>query len=170
MLKSISLISFDPNVRLPLWEAPEACREAILEFLPFANIVKISDEELEFITGIADETEALNFLLQGDVEVIIYTKGTNGAEFITKERQVFSPSFKVQAQDTTGAGDSFIGSFLYQVAEGDNTLESLVNLSDEKVKEILIFSNATAALTVCKRGAIGALPTKDEVLTLAQGR
>ena len=164
------LISFDPNVRLPLWETAEACREAILEFLPFANIVKISDEELEFITGIADENEALNFLLQGDVEVIIYTKGTNGAEFITKERKVFSPSFKVQAQDTTGAGDSFIGSFLYQVAEGENTLESLVNLPEEKVKEILTFSNATAALTVCKRGAIGALPTKEEVLTLVQGR
>lgn len=164
------LISFDPNVRLPLWETPEACREAILEFLPFANIVKISDEELEFITGIADETEALNFLLQGDVEVIIYTKGTNGAEFITKERKVFSPSFKVEAQDTTGAGDSFIGSFLYQVAEEENTLESLVNLEAGKIKDMLTFSNATAALTVCKRGAIGALPTKEEVLTLAQGR
>ena len=106
--KNNCLISFDPNVRLPLWETPEACRKAILEFLPLANIVKISDEELEFITGIADEAEALNFLLQGDVEVIIYTKGTNGAEFITRERKVFSPSFKVQAQDTTGAGDSFI--------------------------------------------------------------
>ena len=163
--KNNCLISFDPNVRLPLWETPEACREAILEFLPFANIVKISDEELEFITGISDEAEALNFLLQGDVEVIIYTKGT-----ITKERKVFSPSFKVQAQDTTGAGDSFIGSFLYQVAEEDNTLESLVNLSEDKVKEILTFSNATAALTVCKRGAIGALPTKEEVLALVQGR
>ena len=164
------LISFDPNVRLPLWETPEACRKAILEFLPLSNIVKISDEELEFITGIKDEIEALKFLLQGDVQVIIYTKGTNGAEFITKERKVFSPSFKVEAQDTTGAGDSFIGSFLYQIAEGDNSLEELVNLKEEKVKEILTFSNATAALTVCKRGAIGALPTKDEVLTLTKGR
>ena len=164
------LISFDPNVRLPLWKNPEDCRKAILEFLPLSNIVKISDEELEFITGISDEPKALEFLLQGDVEVIIYTKGTNGAEFITKERKVFSPSFRVQAQDTTGAGDSFIGSFLYQVAEDDNTLESLVNLSEEKIKEILTFSNATAALTVCKRGAIGALPTKEEVLALAQGR
>lgn len=165
-----SIISFDPNVRLPLWKHENDCREVILEFLPLANILKISDEELEFITGIADENQALNFLLQGDVKVIIYTKGTDGAEFITKERKIFSPSFKVEAQDTTGAGDSFIGSFLYQVAEGDNTLESLVNLEEEKIKEILIFSNATAALTVCKRGAIGALPTKEEVLTLAQGR
>ena len=164
------LISFDPNVRLPLWERPEACRKAILEFLPFSNIVKISDEELEFITGISDEKEALDFLFQGYVEIIIYTKGTDGAEFITKERKVFSPSFKVEAQDTTGAGDSFIGAFLYKVAEGDNTVESLVNLPEERVKEIITFSNATAALTVCKRGAIGALPTKDEVLILVKGK
>ena len=158
------LISFDPNVRLPLWKQPEDCRKAILEFLPLSNIVKISDEELEFITGIKDEKEALDSLLTGDVKVIIYTKGTNGAEFITKERVIFSPSFKVSAQDTTGAGDSFIGSLLYQVAEGEYSLEELVTLSDEKVQEILTFSNATAALTVCKKGAIGALPLKEEVL------
>ena len=158
------LISFDPNVRLPLWKNPEDCRKAILEFLPLSNIVKISDEELEFITGIKDEKEALDFLLTGDVKVIIYTKGTNGAEFITKERVIFSPSFKVSAQDTTGAGDSFIGSLLYQVAEGEYSLEQLVGLSEEKVQEIFTFSNATAALTVCKKGAIGALPLKEEVL------
>ena len=158
------LISFDPNVRLPLWKQPEDCRKAILEFLPLSNIVKISDEELEFITGIKDEKGALDSLLTGDVKVIIYTKGTNGAEFITKERVIFSPSFKVSAQDTTGAGDSFIGSLLYQVAEGEYSLEELVTLSEEKVQEILTFSNATAALTVCKKGAIGALPLKEEVL------
>ena len=158
------LISFDPNVRLPLWKQPEDCRKAILEFLPLSNIVKISDEELEFITGIKDEKEALDSLLTGDVKVIIYTKGTNGAEFITKERVIFSPSFKVSAQDTTGAGDSFIGSLLYQVAEGEYSLEELVTLSEKKVQEILTFSNATAALTVCKKGAIGALPLKEEVL------
>ena len=168
--KNNCLISFDPNVRLPLWKTAEECKKAILEFLPLANIVKISDEELEFITGISDEKEALDFLFQGDVEIIIYTKGTDGAEFITKERKVFSPSFKVEAQDTTGAGDSFIGAFLYKVAEGDNTVESLVNLPEERVEEIITFSNATAALTVCKRGAIGALPTKDEVLILVKGK
>lgn len=164
------IISFDPNVRLPLWDSKEACREAILEFLPLSNIVKISDEELEFITGISDEKESLESLFKGDVKVIIYTKGTNGAEFITKDKNVFSPSFKVEAQDTTGAGDAFIGSFLYKVAEEDNTLETLISLSEGKIKEILTFSNATAALTVCKKGAIGALPNKDEVLTLIKGR
>ena len=165
-----SIISFDPNVRLPLWKTAEDCRKAIIEFLPFSNIVKISDEELEFITGIKDEREALNSLLIGNVQVIIYTKGTEGAEFITKDRTVFSKSFKVNAQDTTGAGDSFIGSLLYQVAQGEYSLEELVNLPAEKIEEILIFSNATAALTVCKKGAIGALPTKEEVLTLVKER
>lgn len=168
--KNDCIISFDPNVRLPLWRTAEECRHAILEFLPLSNIVKISDEELEFITGIKDENEALKFLLQGKVEVVIYTRGTDGAEFITKNNRVFSSSFKVVVQDTTGAGDSFIGSFLYQVADSNYDLEQLVNLESERIKEILTFSNAAAALTVCKKGAIGALPTKGEVLALIEKR
>ena len=168
--KNNCIISFDPNVRLPLWETPEGCRKAILEFLPLANIVKISDEELEFITGIEDEREALKFLFKGDIEVVIYTKGINGAEFITKENSVFAPSFKVVAQDTTGAGDSFIGSFLYQIADKSFSLNELVELEEEKIKNMLTFCNATAALTVCKKGAIGALPSKNDVLELIKGR
>lgn len=164
------IISFDPNVRLPLWNSPEECRNAILEFLPYGDIVKISDEELEFITGIKDEEKALNFLIQGDVKIVIYTKGTEGAEFITKERRIFAPSFKVKAQDTTGAGDSFIGSFLYQITKGNYSLDELISLEEEKIKSLLAFSNATAALTVCKKGAIGALPTNEEVLNILKGR
>lgn len=160
------IISFDPNVRLPLWESAEACRDAILEFLPLSNIVKISDEELEFITGIKDEQEALKSLFVGNVEVVIYTKGTNGSDFITKERKVTVPSFTVKAEDTTGAGDSYIGSFLYQVAQTVNTLEELVQLDEVKVTEIMTFSAATAALTVSKKGAIAALPTKEAVIEM----
>ncbi|EGC91037.1 MULTISPECIES: carbohydrate kinase family protein [Turicibacter] len=164
--KHNGIISFDPNVRLPLWKTPEACRQAILEFLPLSNIVKISDEELEFITGIKDEQEALKSLFVGHVEVVIYTKGTEGAEFITKERNISVPSFKVKAEDTTGAGDSYIGSFLYQVSKAATNLEELVNLDEAKVVEILTFSAATAALTVSKKGAIAALPTTEAVIEM----
>ena len=164
--KHNGIISFDPNVRLPLWKTPEACRQAILEFLPLSNIVKISDEELEFITGIKDEQEALKSLFVGQVEVVIYTKGTEGAEFITKERNISVPSFKVKAEDTTGAGDSYIGSFLYQVSKAATNLEELVNLDEAKVVEILTFSAATAALTVSKKGAIAALPTTEAVIEM----
>lgn len=164
--KHNGIISFDPNVRLPLWKTAEACREAILDFLPLSNIVKISDEELEFITGIKDEQEALKSLFVGNVEVVIYTKGTNGSDFITKDRVVTVPSFKVQAEDTTGAGDSYIGSFLYQVSKTVANLQELVQLSDEKVTEIMTFSAATAALTVSKKGAIAALPTIEAVMEM----
>lgn len=168
--KNNCLISFDPNVRLPLWENPEDCRKAIIEFLPCANILKVSDEELEFITGLSDEEKAIKWLFRGNIEVIIYTKGTDGAEFITKDKKIFSPSFKVKAEDTTGAGDSFIGAFLYQVSKKDLSLKELIKLEDNEINDILTFCNGTAALTVSKQGAIGALPTKDEVEKLISKR
>lgn len=168
--KNNCLISFDPNVRLPLWENPEDCRKAIIEFLPCANILKVSDEELEFITGLSDEEKAIKWLFRGNIEVIIYTKGTDGAEFITKDKKVFSSSFKVKAEDTTGAGDSFIGAFLYQVSKKDLSLKELIKLEDNEINDILTFCNGTAALTVSKQGAIGALPTKDEVEKLISKR
>jgi fructokinase len=157
------IISFDPNIRLPLWNSEVECRRAILEFLPRANILKISDEELKFITEIQDEKTALNSLFKGNVAIVIYTKGSNGAEFIVKDKKVCSKGFTVKVFDTTGAGDSFIGAFLYQIASIDLELLDILALSEEKIKEILNFSNATAAMVVCKRGAIDALPQKEEV-------
>ena len=165
-IKHNGIISFDPNVRLPLWESPQECRQAILEFLPLAHIVKVSDEELEFITSIKDEEEALKSLFVGNVEVVIYTKGTNGSEFITKGRTIHVPSFKVKVEDTTGAGDSYIGSLLYQVAQTVDTLEAFIQLDEEKVMDMMTFSAATAALTVSKKGAIAALPTKEDVIEM----
>ena len=165
-IKHNGIISFDPNVRLPLWESPQECRQAILEFLPLAHIVKVSDEELEFITSIKDEEEALKSLFVGNVEVVIYTKGTNGSEFITKDRTIHVTSFKVKVEDTTGAGDSYIGSLLYQVAQTVDTLEAFIQLDEEKVMDMMTFSAATAALTVSKKGAIAALPTKEDVIEM----
>lgn len=164
------LISFDPNVRLPLWKNPEDCRKAILEFLPLSNIVKISDEELEFITGIKDEKEALDFLLTGDVKVIIYTKGTNGAEFITKERVIFSPSFKVSAQDTTGAGDSFIGAFLFKLLENEVNLDGIDKLSCDTIRDYLLFANHYAAYSTTKKGAIASYANLEEIQEYIKNR
>jgi len=157
------IISFDPNIRLPLWESEDECREAILEFLPMAHILKISDEELQFITGIKDEEEALNSLFKGNVAVVIYTKGVGGAEFIVKNKKMISKGFTIRVEDTTGAGDAFIGAFLYKIASMDLKLVDILSLDEKKIKEILNFSNATAALVVSKRGAIDALPKKEEV-------
>lgn len=162
-IKHNGVVSFDPNIRLPLWKDPKDCKDAILEFIPKTNILKISDEELEFITGIKNEEEALKSLFVGNVALVIYTKGSGGADFITNRRRINSPCFKVQVEDTTGAGDSFIGSFLYQIIELKLGMKAITELNEEKVKKMLRFSNGTAALVVSKKGAIESLPDKHQV-------
>lgn len=160
------LISFDPNVRLPLWDSPEKCREAIREFLPYANLVKVSDEELPFITGIEDEQEALKQLFVGDVKVVVYTKGAEGALVVTKDHQWYKEGFTVQVEDTTGAGDAFIGGFLAGLMQEGATVGNLTSVIAEKAEALLTFANASGALTTTKKGAISALPTPKEIEAL----
>jgi fructokinase len=163
------LVSFDPNVRLPLWKSKEDCRQAILEFLPFADIVKVSDEELEFITGIKDEEKALQSLFIGNVKAVIFTKGAAGAELIVKDNQYKSSGYSVEVRDTTGAGDAFIGGFLFKLLELQAKPENVVVQLQQHQAEILRFSNASGALTTTGKGAISALPTKEEIeLFIAQ--
>jgi len=164
------MVSFDPNVRLPLWNNKEDCRKAILEFLPLADIVKVSDEELEFITGINNEEEALQSLFMGKVKAVVFTKGAAGAELIMLSEKYHSKGYSVDVKDTTGAGDAFIGGLLYKLLEFEtNTLnlETIVHLHH---KEILSFANASGALTTTGSGAISALPSKKEIESLVNAR
>ncbi|GGN92403.1 carbohydrate kinase family protein [Saccharibacillus kuerlensis] len=152
------LVSFDPNVRLPLWSDAESCRRAILEFLPKAHLIKISDEELEFITGISDIETAISSLFRGDVQAVVYTRGSEGAELYTKNGRYTAPGFKVQAQDTTGAGDAFVGGFLFHLLKREAAPDRLTDILDNYHEEILHFANASGALTTTNKGAISALP------------
>lgn len=154
-----AIISFDPNIRLALWKDPEDLKRAILEFLPEAHILKISDEELEFITGKKTIEEAKNQLFTGNVQMILYTKGKDGAECYIKNAMAVSKGVQVKAYDTTGAGDGFIGSFLYQLAADGITAESLGDLTEEKMKQYMDFSNRFCAISVGKEGAIASYPT-----------
>ncbi len=163
-VRSNTLISFDPNVRLPLWESAEACKQAIDEFIPYAHLLKISDEELTFITGIEDEEEALESLFRGNVAWVIYTRGPKGALLKSKfGHHVEHHGFQVEAIDTTGAGDAFIGSFIYQMQKHRISLQQLPEVSSNKILEMLSFSNGYAALTTLKNGAVDALPPLEEV-------
>lgn len=154
------IVSFDPNVRLPLWKSPEQCRQAILEFLPMAHLVKISDEELTFITGISEEEVALESLFAGDVRHVIYTRGAAGATWLSKDFRVEVPGHAVSVIDTTGAGDAFIGSLLYGVQRQPDFLGGI---EAQTARELLAFANAAAAITTTRPGAIAALPTAAEV-------
>lgn len=152
------IISFDPNVRLPLWEDKKEYRRVINEYIPKANILKISDDEIEFITGVHNEEEAIALLIE-KVDILVYTKGSKGVRIFTKNLHEYHEGYSVKAVDATGAGDSLIGAVLYRLMnEKDKT-----NLGKEHLQEIIAFANAVAAIVVTRKGAIDAMPTISEV-------
>lgn len=159
-----SIISFDPNLRPMLWKSNSMLKNSILEFIPLSNILKISSDELEFITGYKDIKEALPSLFIGEVELVIYTKGNLGAEAYTKKvsASVSGVSYG-KAIDTTGAGDGFIGSFLANLALKKYSLEDIKNIKERDLRDLLEYSNTFSAISVTKKGAIASYPTKEEM-------
>jgi len=155
------IISYDPNLRPPLWDSLEEAREIISLGIPFADVLKISEEELEFLTGKKDP-EAGSKLLheQYGIPVILITLGPDGCFYRSGDHTGYSPGFKVKAVDTTGAGDAFLGGFLYQLIKSG---KSASQLDENELNEAVRFANATGALTTTKRGAIPAMPSMDEV-------
>lgn len=146
------LISYDPNLRLALWPSADAARAGMLNGLDYAQIVKVSDEELEFLTGGSD----VGPLWRDSLTLIIVTHGAEGASIYTRSGVHHSPGFRVQAVDTTGAGDGFVGGLLVRILEyGDDYPAHL--------PEIARFANAVGALATTQRGAIPALPTRETV-------
>ena len=105
--KANAMISFDPNLRKQLWDSEEALKEAVQEFLPQVDILKLSDEEVEFVTGKENVEDALEELFALGITVVILTLGDAGAEVYTKKARAGQPGAKVKAIDTTGAGDGF---------------------------------------------------------------
>ena len=148
-------ICFDPNVRLLLWNDHDEYQRVIDRYIDHCDMLKISDEELEFITKISDEDKAIKSLLER-VPMVIYTKGSDGSEIHTKEYSITHKGYKVRAVDTTGAGDSFIGAFLSQIIGIDF-------LTKDKMIDVLKISNATASLVVQKKGAISIMPSISNV-------
>ena len=156
-----ALISFDPNLRFPLWSSREALRQTVTRFIPMANILKISDEELEFITGETDIKKALPKLysLNPLLSLVIFTCGGKGAYAFTGNGSAFSEAHKVNAVDTTGAGDGFIGAFLWKLRQLEiYTPEAIDRMPEEEMKECLDFANEFCARSVQKNGAIDSYP------------
>lgn len=151
-------VTFDPNVRLPLWPNADHYRHVIQSFIPQAHLLKVSDDELPFITQIEDEKKAIQSLFQGHVRVVIVTRGAHGISLYTPDFSLHVPALPVHVVDTTGAGDSVMGSVLFQLSQ-----RGTIDLPQIEWQSILEFAAATAACVVEKPGAISALPTHDEV-------
>ncbi|MCF6094245.1 PfkB family carbohydrate kinase [Microaerobacter geothermalis] len=162
------LISFDPNIRLSLWHAAEEARNGICSLLSAVDILKVSEEECQFLMETKDEREAANRLLGKGVSLVIVTKGREGATYYTKEISGEIPIPCVEVVDTTGAGDAFVGGLLYQLSLSDINKRNIdVLLGDRDRLEFMIrFSNICGGITVTGRGAIPSLPTIEEVYKL----
>ena len=135
--KAGTIVSFDPNLRYSLWKSAEELLQTVRAFLPLADVVKVSDEELLDITGISDEKEAVKALFQGEVKLVFVTKGKGGASAYTKETEAWQPTDTAsKVVDTTGAGDSFIGTILYQLLG-----RGIEGLTGEELNEMLLRAN-----------------------------
>lgn len=157
------LISFDPNLRFPLWKDLDLLKKRVLEFMPFAHILKISDEELEFITGYSEIEQAKHLLFQGNTQLVIYTKGAEGSEAYTRQTSAFCPQTPCEAVDTTGAGDALIGSFLWQLVNDGQTHSTISNLTAQQLWNYLNFSNIYCGKSVTRYGAIASYPSREEM-------
>ena len=157
------IVSFDPNLRFNLWDSREALQSAVREFIPMSDIVKISEDELEFVTGAKDITAGAQSLFEQGAKLVLYTCGENGAYAFTRKATAHVPSYKVDAVDTTGAGDGFTGSFLWMLRDICCEREKLGELTTESLMECLGFANRFCALSVQRKGAIASYPTMDEM-------
>ena len=158
------IVSFDPNLRPQLWDDSDTMIKTVLEFLPEADIVKVSDEEIGLITGEANIENALPKLFVGNVKMVIYTCGKNGAHAYTKSGvSAKSEARKVKVLDTTGAGDGFIGSFLWKLQQLGITVGDIENMKENELEECLAFSNEFCTRSVQKAGAIDSYPDMNDV-------
>jgi len=155
-------VSFDANLRLDLWPTADAASEAIRDGIERATIVKLSEEELEFLTGKTDPVEGVRQLHHTGLKLVVVTHGKAGCTFVTDDTHGLVPGFTVKPVDTTGAGDAFVAGLLAGLLEGDAPLTA------ERLTAMCRFANAAGALATTKRGAIPALPTRAEVEELVR--
>jgi sugar/nucleoside kinase (ribokinase family) len=149
------IISYDPNLRPALWSSLDKAKETIIEGLKYADILKISEEELLFITGTSNLEEGTSLLVdENNIKLLFVTLGEEGC-FYRKGNEVgIVAAYKVNAIDTTGAGDSFFGTALSGIIDKNKSLEEL---NKEEIEEIVKKANKVGAFVTTKAGAIPAI-------------
>lgn len=160
--ESGALISFDPNLRPPLWDSLDNAKKEIEYGLSKCDILKISDNEIEFMTGSTDYDKAVRELMEKyNIKLAFATLGKNGSRAYYGDMQAEFGGFDVDTIETTGAGDTFCGSALNFILEHDMNA-----LTENDLKELLAFANAAAAIITTRRGALKVMPEKKEILEL----
>jgi fructokinase len=160
-----AIISYDPNYRPSLWESPAQAKAGMIEGLEFAHVVKVSEEELTFLTGLDSLASGAAELLKtaANASVVFVTRGPDGCFWATRNEQGSSPGFRVQPVDTTGAGDAFVAGTLFKLLEMDVTPRKMNELGASQLGPTCRFANAMGAIVATKLGAIQSMPTIAEV-------
>lgn len=161
------VMSYDPNYRDSLWPSAEAAAEQMRSLIPYMDLVKISAEECPLLTDLVEPEQAAKALLNQGVSVVVVTLDADGAYVATKDGAGIVESFRVQAVDTTGAGDSFWGGFLCAYCESG---KKPTDVTFEDAAKFARFGNAVASLCVRTRGAIPAMPSREAVEALLAGQ
>lgn len=156
------LITFDPNLRPPLWDSPEQAKEEILWGLDQADVVKISDEEVSFLWNCGEEEGARRLLEEHGVKLAMVTLGPRGCYLRNRKGACTVPSPRVTVADTTGAGDIFGGSAVSRLLELGKAPEEL---EQAELEGIARFAATAASLSTEKPGGIPSIPEKEAVLS-----
>ena len=154
------LMSYDPNLREPLWKSMDLAKEQISYGLEHCNILKISDNEIQWLTGKEDYDEGIAMVQEKyNIPLILLSLGKTGSRAYTKNCRVEVPAFiQEHTIETTGAGDTFGACILHYVLE-----HGWKEYSEAELTEMLTFANAAASIVTTRKGALRVMPTKEEV-------
>ena len=156
------IISYDPNFRPPLWK--DDAKAVLLEGVKLADILKVSDEECRMLSGKDDLAEGAEYLCKNfGPKMVFVTLGPKGSAFLFKGCYKQQPTFDVKTIDTTGAGDTFLGTILYCLLRSGKTLAAL---SVPELEQFMRFANAAGSLVTTKMGAILSMPTLEQINAL----
>ncbi|MDO4488176.1 MAG: carbohydrate kinase [Eubacteriales bacterium] len=160
-----TLISCDPNLRKPLWDSLDRAKDAMLYAMGQADIIKISDDEVDFLWGIkADEDAARMVLEKTGARLVFVTCGAKGVYFANAKTEGFVPALSgVKPVDTTGAGDIFGGSAAWRFLEENTAPEELER---NQIEEIVRFAATAAGLSTEKFGGISSVPEYEDVMKI----
>ena len=156
------LITYDPNLRKPLWKSLDVCKEQMLWGLGQADVVKISDEEVEFLFGLGVEDGAKHILEQYSVKLVFVTCGAEGCFFKNAVAEGRVPSLSgIKVIDTTGAGDIFGGSAVWKLLQLGQSPDTL---DEQQLREVVTFACTAAGLSTTRSGGISSVPDYETVV------
>lgn len=156
------LITYDPNLRKPLWKSMDEAKKQMLWGLQYADVVKISDEEVDFLLGLGVEEGAQYILEHFSVQLVFVTCGADGCYFKNAVAAGHVPSLAgIKVVDTTGAGDIFGGSAVWKLLQSGKAPEQL---NEAQLREVVRFACTSAGLSTTKPGGISSVPEYEQVL------